>query len=656
MRSTSSTASGSSVTRCRARLHRGAEGRELADAQHLARLDRPELQVERARRRRACPRCPPAAAPGCRARRRARPASARRGCSRRRGGAAAGSARRSPRLPARRARASAGSGRRCRLRRPRRRGCRAPRRNATREPSASIASMRAHVVGHQPVADRLARRRSCCRPCRRCVQRAQVEGRRGRTARAASARAFSAPSVMPGSTRAAPALGVDARARWRRYLVQSMTRARFDGLAALAGAAAARQHGHALLAADRHRRRDVVACCAAPARRAARSGRWRRPSRSGPRSPASNSTSPSVSRRRRSAEADRRAGSRGDGVHRAACRDGGLVADRRRAAPSADGDRRRQRPAGAARSALCRSGRSGAPHGAPNDPRLMTSRRRAIAEIVELGAGRSRRWRRWRCAGSRPPGARRDSQCGPSAAVDGACASSACDEAARSAGHIWRPKTPDRRRRRIVRWSPAVSLSPSASTRSAPSMQRSASQVSVPPCGMQRGGDALAFSSYQLAALDDRPAGVVGRAARRLGSSMRCEQPCRATRPRGAERRRAAADVGRASQPDRVRLGCRAAQVDRAVRGTQQRPRSRSRRAGRPHRRARRPGAAGRRPPKRPAYDTSPASAPAFGHGEGDQRSDDATMRLYRGAVAADRPHWRGVRRGGLSAPRPTGC
>ena len=63
--STSSTASGSSLTMCCVHFHRPAEGREVADAERLVARDRRELQRSAAASRRACLRSRRAGAPGC---------------------------------------------------------------------------------------------------------------------------------------------------------------------------------------------------------------------------------------------------------------------------------------------------------------------------------------------------------------------------------------------------------------------------------------------------------------------------------------------------------------------------------------------------------------------------------------------------------------
>ena len=83
------------------RLHRAAEGRELADAQHLARLDRMQRQFDRGGEGERALRSHQQPRQVLLAGERARPASARRCCSRRRGEAARESARRSPRPPPR---------------------------------------------------------------------------------------------------------------------------------------------------------------------------------------------------------------------------------------------------------------------------------------------------------------------------------------------------------------------------------------------------------------------------------------------------------------------------------------------------------------------------------------------------------------------------
>jgi hypothetical protein len=87
------------------------------------------------------------------------------------------------------------------------------------------------------------------------VQRAQVDGSTGKNIPPGFNASLSAPSAMPGSTRYGVAL-------YRQDLPQVLgavdDQRAVDGLAALAGPAAARQHGHAFLPADRHGGGDVL--------------------------------------------------------------------------------------------------------------------------------------------------------------------------------------------------------------------------------------------------------------------------------------------------------------------------------------------------------------------------------------------------------------
>ncbi len=185
VRSTSSTASGSSVTMMRRRLHRRAEGRELADAQHLARLDRLQRQLDRGgegeRAFRAHQQARQiVAAGGARGRR-----QRCRCCSRRRGEAGAG------KRAAISSASAAPSSRSRWIRSAMRAGTSAPRL------SGSGAEAMPRAVGQDRI-DRAARcppsgrsgwtssRRNCCRPCRRWCSAHGSTDRPGRTGRAAA--------------------------------------------------------------------------------------------------------------------------------------------------------------------------------------------------------------------------------------------------------------------------------------------------------------------------------------------------------------------------------------------------------------------------------------------------------------------------------------
>ena len=284
VRSTSSTASGSSATRCARRRHGAAERGELADAQHLARLDRRKLQFAARRRRRACPPSRPAAGRDCRARRARRRrqrvdvvAADAAKLARETGGDLVG-------LAPRRARAAAAPARR------RRAGMSSPRLSGSGAETVARAVGQdrvdgQHVVGHQPVADRLASRRSCCRPCRRWCSAHGWRDRPGRTGRAASA----PRSAGPARGRARPAPCRPLRrppARGRRCLEQSITSARLTVWPHWLVPPPRGQHRHAFLAGrspSRRRTSSMVArhdhadsASSGRSRRRWRSGRGRR--------------------------------------------------------------------------------------------------------------------------------------------------------------------------------------------------------------------------------------------------------------------------------------------------------------------------------------------------------------------------------------------
>ena len=111
-------------------------------------------------------------------------------------------------------------------------------------------------------------RRSCCRPCRRSCSAHAWRDRPGRTTRAGRSAAFRWPSTRPGSTRRC-ALGIDVEDAAQMLRAVDHQRAVY-GLAALARAAAARQHGDAFLARDGQRRGDVADRPPARSRRSAR--------------------------------------------------------------------------------------------------------------------------------------------------------------------------------------------------------------------------------------------------------------------------------------------------------------------------------------------------------------------------------------------------
>ena len=89
------------------------------------------------------------------------------------------------------------------------------------------------------------------------VQRACVEGSTGKNSPCWRSAAFRWPSTRPGSTSAVRALGIDVQDAAQVLRAVDHQRA-VHRLAALAGAAAARQHGNAFLARDRQRGGDVA--------------------------------------------------------------------------------------------------------------------------------------------------------------------------------------------------------------------------------------------------------------------------------------------------------------------------------------------------------------------------------------------------------------
>ena len=255
MRSTSSTASGSSLTMCCAASMARRKRGKLADAQHLARLERMQRQLQRGgegQRAFRTDQQPRQIFAARRARRRRQHVDVVAADTAQ---AAWGSARRFPPPRPRRARAGAGSGRRhwpaCR-----RRDCPAPRRSggACRRPGWRRSRARCRPSAR---SGSISNRRSCCRPCRRWCSAHASRDRPGRTVCAARNAVLRWPSTTPGSTaRCVPSASTCSDAAQVLRTVDDQRA--IDGLAALAGAAAARQDGDALLACDRQRRGDVV--------------------------------------------------------------------------------------------------------------------------------------------------------------------------------------------------------------------------------------------------------------------------------------------------------------------------------------------------------------------------------------------------------------
>ena len=250
------------------RLHGAAEGGELADAQHLARLDRLQLQLERggegqrALRADQQPRqvVPPGGARGrgqrvdvvaADAAKLAREAGGDlvrlRGAQRAQALDQVGDA-----APA------------CR-----RRGCRASRPKRCRVPSARMRVDRARRCRPSARSGSTSSRRSCCRPCRRWCSAHGSRDRPGRTGRAGAARHSGAPSTSPGSTSGGARRRDRSRSTRRRCLVQSITSARFTVWPHWLVPPPRGQHGHAVLARDRQRGGDVVDASSARSRRPA---------------------------------------------------------------------------------------------------------------------------------------------------------------------------------------------------------------------------------------------------------------------------------------------------------------------------------------------------------------------------------------------------
>ena len=183
MRSTSSTASGSSADDVPRRFHRLAEGRELADAQHLARLDRMQRQFQRGGERQRALRSDqqprqivaPGGAGGRGQRVDVVAADAAKLLGEARGDLLGlGRAER---------RAGAGSDRRC-WPASRRRDCPAPRRTgaACRRPGSRRSRGRCRPSAR---SGSISSRRSCCPPCRRWCSAHGSRDRPGRTVCAA---------------------------------------------------------------------------------------------------------------------------------------------------------------------------------------------------------------------------------------------------------------------------------------------------------------------------------------------------------------------------------------------------------------------------------------------------------------------------------------
>ena len=207
------------------RLHRGAEGRELADAEHLARLDRRRLQFERggegerAFRAHQQPRqiVPSGGAGGRRQRVDVVAADAAKLLRE--------TARRSPPPP----RAPSARSRWISSAMPA--GTSAPRlsRQQTETVLRAIRQDRVdrpHVVRHQPVADRLRAAGVVARHAADGAARVRRGIDREEQAVLRAAPSFRCPSTRPGSTSAVRASGSTCSTR-RRCFEQSMTSARF---------------------------------------------------------------------------------------------------------------------------------------------------------------------------------------------------------------------------------------------------------------------------------------------------------------------------------------------------------------------------------------------------------------------------------------------
>ena len=181
VRSTSSTAIGSSLTMCCAAVHRLVEAAEVAGADRAPAEQRRELQFDRGgegeRALRADQDVREIDVVAC-------PAPARRDCSRRRGAAPWESAPRSRRPRARRARAGRARADAAANSPAGRRGRPPPARNAPCVPSASRRRSRARCRAWCRSAAS-ARRRNCCRSCRRWWRARRSRHRPETTGRAA---------------------------------------------------------------------------------------------------------------------------------------------------------------------------------------------------------------------------------------------------------------------------------------------------------------------------------------------------------------------------------------------------------------------------------------------------------------------------------------
>ncbi len=178
-------------------------------------------------------------------------------CSRRRGAAASGSVARSRRLRARGARACRARGRGSAPASRARRNCRAPRPWRPRCRRRGSRRWRARCA---PCCRSAASaRRSCCwRSCRRRSRGRRWRRRRGRTGLSDLSALLSCSSTRPGCTRARRRSPCPRETTLVHVLGAIEHQGAAHGLAALRGAAAARQHRDAGLARDLQRRRHVL--------------------------------------------------------------------------------------------------------------------------------------------------------------------------------------------------------------------------------------------------------------------------------------------------------------------------------------------------------------------------------------------------------------